>query len=186
MPRISEYTVIIDESVITWMAERYRKFYPLENGVFLFGDFWKESRHSIPHITQASEPLYTERTVNNWTFIHTEFVRQTKLAAADGRMILGWSHSHPWKTPPLNINIQSILDARIQIDYRLNISMIFGIWDESWWCTAWKEGFAAPLVILIHKDTGKNRGSLVTIKRWYYDTYKHRAWFLEKSRKKAN
>ena len=180
MPKITEFCIVIDASVLAWTADRFRKFYPLENGVFLFGSFWP-SRYSIPYITQASEPRGTDRATGSWGFEHAEFLRQTKLAAADGRILLGFSHSHPWKKPPLNINVQSITDARTQMHYRLSTSLIIGMWEDSWWCTAWKEGFAAPLEILICIDEGKDKGKIVTLKRWYYDTYKRRPWFLENS-----
>jgi len=181
MPKVTEYTVIIDASVLAWIAQRFRKFYPLENGVFLFGEFWQPSRYNIPYITQASEPRNIDRKTGEWWFEHDEFLRQTKLAAADHRILLGFSHSHPWPCNiPLNINAQSITDARTQTHYRLTISLIMGMWNTSWWCTAWKEGFAAPLNTLVHIDdsTYGKKGSLLTLKRWYYDTYKERAWFF--------
>lgn len=176
MPKITEHTVIFNETVLSWTADRFRKYFPLENGVFLFGEFWP-SRFAIPYITQVTEPQITRRTKSAWWFEHEEIVRQTRLAAQSGRMLMGWSHSHPWQVAPFGINNQSITDARTQMHYRLSISLIVGMWPTGWWCTAWKEGFAAPLETLVHTE----KEELMTLKRWYYKTYHKRGWFPEKN-----
>src|ERR1041385_5790985 len=171
-PRINEYTVIFDEEVLFWIAHKFRHKYPLENGMFLFGEYWP-SRYNIPYITEASEAANAEHFTDEWKFDHSEVLRRTRIAAKDGRMLLGWTHSHPWDEPIIGINMQTITDARTQIEYRFTISLIVGIWESGWWCNAWKEGFAAPLEILIRTT----KGDLITIKKWYYKKWQTKPWY---------
>lgn len=172
MPKVTEFSVIIDSDVFSWIAEQLEKNYPLESGVFLFGNYWNlDSRHNVPYITLAREPSEIGHFSDSFEFYHTEFIRQTKLAAAEGKMLLGWAHSHPWRHSFIGMNNQSITDARTQIFYRFTVSFIFGLWPNNWWVTAWKEGFAAPLNILVIK--GKK---LMTCKQWYYQKYKRKPW----------
>jgi hypothetical protein len=175
-PRLVEHSVIFDEEVLEWITARFQRTYPLESGAFLFGEYWDGSRHKIPYITQASEPRHTINTADEWNFDHAEVLNQTRLAAADGRMLMGWAHSHPWEGPFIGMNHQSITDARTQIEYRFTISLVIGVWKTGWWFTAWKEGFAAPLFVIVRTK----KGQLITSRKWYYSRWKTRPWYFQK------
>lgn len=180
MPRVSEFSVIFDEAVLEWIPERQIKKYPHETGMFLFGEHWS-SRFNIPYIKQASEAANSEHTTGSWEFYQSEVLRQTRLAANSGNTLLGFTHSHPWKHPLIGINNQSITDARIQIENRFTVSLIVGLWERDdqiiWWPTCWKEGFAAPLDILVKSE----KGQLITLKKWYYKKYGSRPWYFIRS-----
>jgi hypothetical protein len=170
MARIREFTCIIDADVLEWLISRFFKTYPNESAAFLYGDYWNlESRFQVPYISLAREPSDLVTTKNDIDFPHAEVVRQTKLAAAEGAMLMGWAHSHPYKKFFLEAGCQSITDARTQITYRFTISIIVVLWQGGWYCTAWKEGFAAPLDILV----SDHKGNLKTLNQWGKRKYKN-------------
>src|ERR1044072_5707281 len=144
MAKVREFSCIIDADVLEWIVQRFIKNYPNESALFLFGDYWNlESRFKIPYITLAREPSGLVGTKNDIDFSHSEVVRQTKLAAAEGSLLMGWSHSHPYETRvekiPIEATCQTLLDARTQLTYRFTISLVVAIWNKGFGCTAWKE-----------------------------------------------
>lgn len=174
MARPKEYSVIIDESVLIWLIDRFKRKYPHESVAFLFGQYWEDSKFDIPYITLGREPHFTSDSESG-DFEHSEVIRQTKLAASEGSMLLGWSHSHPYEDPHLEMTSQTITDARTQIKYRFSISIIVALWGtEGCWIECWKEGFAASLDLLISTET-----RLVPFKTWYHKKFKKRPWLLK-------
>ena len=153
LSRIPHHSVVIDVDVLGFTAKRLSKAYPKEAGTFLTG--YRRENITHPHRDTNSfvvDSYYcppSDADTWSWTWAEEDFFRAKRWAAGLNREVIGMAHSHPWKHPHFTAVCQSQQDVGLQDRYGLPISLIFNIWQDGWWVTAWKHNQAFPMKIIL-------------------------------------
>lgn len=140
-----QHQVIINSKVLEELTSWFQASRPKEGYAFLAGRIVAPTVYRIDHIYMPAQ-----KTSRNHVWISDE----AKLDAGawslkNGSEVLGMAHSHIY--PDLNHYglMPSLLDAAVQSENHLTLSMILAFFGDRAALSCWLNGFAAPLDIRV-------------------------------------
>ncbi len=167
---IKNYTVIYRAAAFEKLAAHLRASWPKERGAFLAGTM-PDSNRSIFTVTDAYVPKAETGTTSAWYFYHKDLIKAHSWAAAKGRIIIGYAHSHPYQKFSAWSNCQSHTDALIQNKYSLTLSLIISCTKTEWDWDTWLVRHPAPLYTKLY-----NKNRLYTYPQWITNTRQKALW----------
>ena len=141
------HSVIINHDILTQMQEWFSAAKPREAYAFLAGRILQSNVYQIDLIYMPAQ----KSTRNHCWLSDAAKIDAGAWANKNGSEILGMCHSHIY--PDLNHYglMPSLLDAAVQAENHLTLSMILAFFGDRAALSCWLNGFAAPLDIRIRK-----------------------------------
>ena len=146
---IRNYSVTFKASIFEGLVSSFKAEYPNEKGGFLIGELPEPNvRKHIYEVNDVWVPYKQDGTPSGWGMYHEDLIEAQVYAASVNKIVLGYTHSHPYKSMRVSMTTQSYADAELQSKYRLELSLIVGCTKDGRWAVdVWKDKYSAPLKI---------------------------------------